>query len=79
MALGCIGCALAYLILAGAAQAAGAAGKASCLWLLGYFVVLAVAELYLSPTGLSLVTKVAPASIRSLMMGCGWRRASSAT
>ena len=35
-------------------------GQASWLWLFGYFVVLTVGELYLSPIGLSLVTKVAP-------------------
>jgi proton-dependent oligopeptide transporter, POT family len=68
MALGCAGCALAYLLLALAAREAGE-GRASWLWLLGYFVVLTIAELYLSPTGLSLVTKLAPASILSLMMG----------
>jgi POT family proton-dependent oligopeptide transporter len=68
MALGCLGCAAAYLILALAAWQMGD-GKASWLWLFGYFVVITVAELYLSPTGLSLVTKVAPASILSLMMG----------
>jgi POT family proton-dependent oligopeptide transporter len=68
MAMGCLGCALAYAILALAARLTGD-GKASWLWLLGYFVVITVAELYLSPIGLSLVTKVAPASILSLMMG----------
>ena len=35
----------------------------------GYFVVLTVGELYLSPVGLSLVTKVAPARAVSMMMG----------
>jgi proton-dependent oligopeptide transporter, POT family len=44
-------------------------GKASWLWLLGYFVVVTLGELYLSPVGLSLVTKVAPARIMSMMMG----------
>ena len=44
-------------------------GKASWLWLLGYFVVITVGELYLSPVGLSLVTKVAPARVVSMMMG----------
>jgi proton-dependent oligopeptide transporter, POT family len=68
MALGCAGCAAAYLILALAARLGGD-GKASWLWLFGYFVVITVAELYLSPIGLSLVTKVAPVSILSLMMG----------
>jgi proton-dependent oligopeptide transporter, POT family len=68
MALGCFGVTLAYLIMAGAALHAGA-GKASWLWLLGFFVVITTAELYLSPVGLSLVTKVAPARMVSMMMG----------
>jgi POT family proton-dependent oligopeptide transporter len=68
MAFGCFGVALANVIMAAAAWHAGA-GKASWLWLFGYFVVLTVGELYLSPTGLSLVTKVAPARILSMMMG----------
>ena len=34
-----------------------------------YFVVLTIGELYLSPIGLSLVTKVAPARCLSMMMG----------
>ncbi|HEY4922013.1 MAG TPA: peptide MFS transporter [Xanthobacteraceae bacterium] len=68
MALGCFGVALAYLVMAAAAWHAGGA-KASWLWLLGYFVVLTVGELYLSPIGLSLVSKVAPLRILSMMMG----------
>ena len=43
--------------------------QASWLWLFVYFVVLTVGELYLSPTSLSLVTKVAPSSLLSMMMG----------
>jgi POT family proton-dependent oligopeptide transporter len=68
MALGCFGVALANLILVAAAFYAGG-GKASWLWLLGYFVVLTIGELYLSPVSLSLVTKVAPARAISMMMG----------
>jgi POT family proton-dependent oligopeptide transporter len=68
MALGCFGVTLANLIMALAAWHAGA-GKASWVWLFGYFVVITVGELYLSPIGLSLVTKVAPARILSMMMG----------
>ena len=68
MALGSLGVAAAYLIMMLAALSAGA-GKASWLWLLGYFVVITLGELYLSPVGLSLVTKVAPARILSMMMG----------
>jgi POT family proton-dependent oligopeptide transporter len=44
-------------------------GKASWLWLMAYFVVITVAELYISPTSLSLVTKIAPARALSMMMG----------
>src|SRR6266478_3065226 len=78
MALGCAGCGAAYLIMAGAAFFAGA-GNASWLWLFTFSVVITTAELYLSPTGLSLVSKVAPMRYLSMMMGVGWRRASSAT
>ena len=68
MALGCLGVAAANLIMALAAFQAGG-GKASWLWLFWYFAVVTVGELYLSPVGLSLVTKVAPARILSMMMG----------
>jgi proton-dependent oligopeptide transporter, POT family len=68
MALGCLGVALANLIMIGAVwEAAG--DEASWLWLLGYFVVVTVGELYLSPIGLSLVSKVAPARMVSMLMG----------
>ena len=77
MALGCFGVAAAYLIMVAAAlhaggwngSATGNAGKASWLWLFAYFVVITLGELYLSPVGLSFVTKVAPARLISLMMG----------
>jgi proton-dependent oligopeptide transporter, POT family len=68
MALGCLGLTVAYLIMALAALLADG-GKASWLWLVGYFVSLTLGELYLSPVGLSLVTKIAPARILSTMMG----------
>jgi POT family proton-dependent oligopeptide transporter len=78
MAYGCFGVAAAYLIMVAAALyagagggsgATGAAGQASWLWLFAYFVVITLGELYLSPVGLSFVTKVAPARLISLMMG----------
>ena len=69
MALGCAGLAGANLIMAIAAWWVGAGGKASWLWLLAYFVVLTIAELYLSPTSLSLVSRVSPATMISTMMG----------
>jgi proton-dependent oligopeptide transporter, POT family len=68
MALGCFGVALSYLVMALAAWHAGA-GKASWLWLFAFFVIITIGELYLSPVGLSLVTKIAPVRILSMMMG----------
>jgi POT family proton-dependent oligopeptide transporter len=68
MALGCFGVALSYLIMAGAAWVAQG-DEASWWWLLAFFVVITIGELYLSPIGLSLVSKVAPAHLVSMMMG----------
>ncbi len=68
MALGCFGVTAANLIMGFAAFHAGA-GQASWLWLLGSIAVTTVGELYLSPVGLSLVTKVAPVRLLSMMMG----------
>ena len=60
LAIGCFFNAASWLIMAAAAQLTGG-GQASWLWLFAFFVVITVGELYLSPTSLSLVTKVAPA------------------
>jgi POT family proton-dependent oligopeptide transporter len=68
MAIGCMLCALSYVIMAGAAwEAAG--DEASWLWLFAYFVVITTGELYLSPIGLSLVSKIAPVRMVSMLMG----------
>jgi len=45
--------------------------KASSYWLIGTYGLLTLGELCLSPMGLSLVSKMAPARIRGFMMG-GW-------
>jgi proton-dependent oligopeptide transporter, POT family len=68
MAIGCFLAAAAYLVLVAAAWHANGA-QASWLWLFGYFFILTVGELYLSPVGLSLVSKVAPHHLLSMMMG----------
>jgi len=69
MAMGCFGVALSYLVMVCAALYSGPGGEASWLWLFLYFAIITVGELYLSPVGLSLVSKVAPARVVSLMMG----------
>jgi POT family proton-dependent oligopeptide transporter len=68
LSYGCFFVGAAYLIMMAAAVQAGT-GTASWLWLMAFFVVLTIGELYLSPTSLSLVTKVAPARAVSMMMG----------
>ena len=68
MALGCFGVTASNLVKAFAAFHAGS-GQASSLWVLGAIAIITVGELYLSPVGLSLVTKVAPRHMLSMMMG----------
>jgi POT family proton-dependent oligopeptide transporter len=55
--------------MAAAAYLTGPAGQASWLWLLGFYAVITMGELYLSPIGLALVARVAPPQILSMMMG----------
>jgi POT family proton-dependent oligopeptide transporter len=66
LALGCLGVAGSYLVLAGAA-AMNADGKTSSLWLVAYFVLLTLGELHFWPITLSLVSRLAPE--RSTLMG----------
>ncbi|HEX7673852.1 MAG TPA: peptide MFS transporter [Bdellovibrio sp.] len=68
MAIGCFLAAIALFTMSYAARIVGP-GKGSVLWLLGSTFMLTIAELYISPIGLSLVTKVSPAKIVSMMMG----------
>ena len=45
--------------------------RVSAYWLISSYLVLTVAELFLSPMGLSFVSKVAPSRFQGLMQG-GW-------
>jgi proton-dependent oligopeptide transporter, POT family len=67
MAFGCLCVAFANLVMAAAAWTA--AGKASALWLAGYFLLATIGELHLAPIGLALISKAAPARALSVMMG----------
>jgi proton-dependent oligopeptide transporter, POT family len=69
MAIGCMLLGLSFLVMIGGARAYQSGGMASPWWLMGCFVMLTIGELYLSPVGLSLVTKVAPVKMVSMMMG----------
>ncbi len=63
--------ALGFLCMVGAVMEQGGdtSVKTSMLWLVGAFFFHTLGELCLSPIGLSLVTKLAPLRLASLMMG----------
>ncbi len=69
MGVGCLLLGLSFLIMVAAAQAVPEGQRGSVMWLFFTVFVLTVGELYLSPIGLSLVTKVSPPHIMSMMMG----------
>ena len=72
IAFGLLISALSALVMVAAVYANNNGGeKASVLWLISSYGVITVGELLLSPMGLSLVSKLSPVRITSLMMG-GW-------
>ena len=58
MAFGCLCVALANVADGGGGM--DAAGKASALWLVGYFALATIGELHLAPVGLALISKWRP-------------------
>ena len=72
IAFGLLISALSVLVMVAAVKA-GSNGteKVSVWWLVANYGVITIGELFLSPMGLSVVSKLSPASITSLMMG-GW-------
>lgn len=70
MAMGCFLLCLGFLVLVPAARSyAGDGQPVSMGWLILFNVLVTVGELYLSPIGLSLVTKLSPPRMASMMMG----------
>jgi proton-dependent oligopeptide transporter, POT family len=61
--------AASFAVMTGAGIAGGDAGRVSTWWLIWSYLLIAVGEICLSPMGLSLVTRVAPARLRATMMG----------
>ena len=77
IAFGLLVSALSCLVMVAAAYATNNGGeKGSVAWLFATYGVVTVGELLLSPMGLSLVSKLSPVRITSLMMG-GWFLATS--
>lgn len=69
MAIGSFLLGISFVIMIGATHLVPEGERASLLWLAITTWIFTMGELYLSPIGLSLVTKVAPQKILSMMMG----------
>ena len=74
MGLGMIMLGVGFFLMIGATLARGGevadtAIKANLMWLVGTYLIHTMGELCLSPVGLSMVTKLAPIRLGSLMMG----------
>jgi POT family proton-dependent oligopeptide transporter len=69
MGIGCVLCGGAYAVMMVAALAVPEGQRGSVLWLVSTTFVFTIGELYLSPIGLSLVTKIAPKPMVSTMVG----------
>jgi POT family proton-dependent oligopeptide transporter len=69
MAYGLALVALGYVVIAFAVKGLGADEKVSMWWLVGLYIIHTMGELCLSPIGLSMVSKLAPLRLSSLMMG----------
>jgi POT family proton-dependent oligopeptide transporter len=77
IAFGLLISAVSTLVMAAAVYAgSNGAIKVSPMWLISCYAVITVGELFLSPMGLSLVSKLSPKRITALMMG-GWFLATS--
>jgi len=69
MAAGCILLGVSFLPLMFLTKGLGETERISFLWLVGCTFIYTVGEMYLSPIGLALVVKVAPARLVSMLMG----------
>lgn len=69
MAIACFLIGLSFLVLMPAVWEYDKTGSASLWWLAISTAILTISEVYLSPIGLSLVTKLAPPKIVSTIMG----------
>jgi POT family proton-dependent oligopeptide transporter len=77
MAIGMIILGLGFIVLAIADSRAQAVGQVGPWWLVAVYFLHTLGELCLSPVGLSMVTKLAPARVAALLMGI-WYLANAA-
>jgi POT family proton-dependent oligopeptide transporter len=69
MAIGALLASASYVLMIIAAFRQQSTALVSWLWLVGYFLVLTLGDLYLSPTCLSLFNKIAPGRLASTLLG----------
>jgi proton-dependent oligopeptide transporter, POT family len=69
MAIGLGLVAMGYVVIAIAVKGLGIGDKVSMSWLFALYIIHTMGELCLSPIGLSMVSKLAPLRLSSLMMG----------
>lgn len=69
MAIGLGLVAMGYVIIAIAVKGLGMEEKVSMWWLIALYIIHTMGELCLSPIGLSMVSKLAPLRLSSLLMG----------
>lgn len=77
-ALGLFLLAVGYLVIAFGVQGLQPGVKVSMIWLVSLYTIHTLGELCLSPIGLSMVNKLAPAKFASLLMGVWFLSTSSA-
>lgn len=69
MSFGLLLLSFGFVLMMAASKQSEAAGKAGIYWIVGAYFFHTIGELCLSPVGLSMVTKLAPARYASLLMG----------
>jgi POT family proton-dependent oligopeptide transporter len=69
MGMGCLMVGLGFIILIIAARNMTDTTQLNLMWLTSTTLIITIGELYLSPIGLSFVTKVAPVRMVSMLMG----------
>jgi len=70
MSLGCLVSSLSMAVMIGASLSYAASGQpVGMLWVLGYFVLLTIGELFVIPVGLSLIGRLSPTQIAAMLMG----------
>ncbi|GGO91433.1 peptide MFS transporter [Stakelama pacifica] len=71
MSIGCMVSSLSMAVMIGAALTLSSDGgqPVSMFWVLGYFVMLTLGELFVIPVGLSLIGRLSPVQIAAMLMG----------